>query len=109
MACAVGCCFFCGVAGVANEDPAARTRTKSNKCTWRMKFALTAAFYFEERAGTVFLQLPPWSLDGILALAEAEVYCWGAKYPLRARTCRSFFNAVISIARYRPSASKSAG
>ncbi len=31
--------------------------------------------------------------------AEAEPYCCGAKYPLRARTCRSFFSEEISIER----------
>jgi hypothetical protein len=28
-----------------------------------------------------------------------SVYCWGAKYPLRARTCRSFLSEEISIER----------
>src|SRR5215472_15517191 len=31
--------------------------------------------------------------------SESPPYCWGAKYPLRARTCRSFFSEEISIER----------
>jgi|ERR1022692_428967 hypothetical protein len=34
-----------------------------------------------------------------VSVVKISSYCCGAKYPLRARTCRSFFNAEISMER----------